>query len=257
MDDEGSVEPPAKKVKTFLQHSVTENLLKKVSQYVQEELLVPDVRCNVEKIVKFSNDEKTRRDQKRELGKYVERYISALLSYRLKCADAYSEGVDKTSRVPICNMPQGARAEPTEGRKLFTDLKEMGFPDKLPQVARMKSRNNFLMAFRCFDQHKEGKNYFPYLKPNDELLKLPGFNSVEREKARSMITSEDGIFHLDIWDALRGNPETFSLSTERLQDLKVTRVPGVNSLRFWRRFWGPYVHVSLQRNIMQIGRAHV
>ena len=248
MQDEEDAQPPQKKARIRLQRSVTKTLLENVSQYVREELLVPDIKSKVEKLVRFSKEAEERSRQKEIITEYVEQYIKALLRYRVKCSDAYANGEDDTSRVPISRLPLGGRKERTEGKNILEALKEVGFPWKLPSGPRIKSRNEFLMAFRCFSQHRSGKNFYPYLKPNEDLLKLPGFGS-ERESVHSMITKDDLVLSMSLWEALRADPDEFFVTSKPEMDLRITDVPGVNSLPFWKKFWKDYLVVSLQRNI--------
>ena len=150
MQDEEDAQPPQKKARILLQRSVTNTLLEKVSQYVREELLVPDIKSKVEKLVRFSKEAEERSRQQEIVTQYVEHYIKALLRYRVKCSDAYANGEDDTSRVPISRLPLRGRKERTEGTNILEALKEVEFPWKLPKGPRFKSRNEFLMAFRCF-----------------------------------------------------------------------------------------------------------
>lgn len=239
-----------KERKGDLQQALTEGLIKRVDDYVREELRNPDVLKRVNCTARVVGHAGNEAFLKQKVSQYVSQYIRALLKYRKDCADPYGEGVDDTSRIPMINIPSGSRKAPLPGKELFDKVCQCGLKVKLPDGLKASRRNDLLRAFRCFDSMKDAQNYLPYLKDNNYLAELPGFSSPKKKGAERADQSVD-ISSFFLMEALRCDINRYEAEAGGFKFLRLDRFPGVNAYSAMTSFWKEYLMLSLARRVKE------
>ena len=228
-----------------MQAAVTQKLLDSLWKYLGVELTFSNVKEEILScVISKKKKESRKEDEVLHLVKdHMHAYARALLLYRRDHCLAYTDGSDKTSTEPLCVFP------PRNG--LFLHLKEAyNLPTVLPHKLKVKKRNNLFLAFRCFaPMSNTASVYYPTLRSNEELMKLPGF----AEKFRHVLNEEDGKFDgmegSFLWKCIQKAPAEQRFELQDFPALHLKSFDGIIAREEYKMFWEEFIRAAVTTRI--------